>query len=136
MAGKVEHIGIFVRDFEESLAKYTSLLGLPVKTIQEVNLQGNPVKVAFLPVGDIHLELVSTTSNTGLVADALRTRGEGVHHIAFEVEDIEREFHRLSVLGVRFVWDKIVDGSRGTRIAVIEGHELNGVCIELVQKPG
>jgi methylmalonyl-CoA epimerase len=99
-----------------------------------VNVEGNNVKVAFLPIGAANIELVTTTSQTGLVGDFLREKGEGVHHIAIEVEDIYGEFERLRAQGVEFVWGKIVDGSRGTKIAVIEQKELNGVYIELVQK--
>ncbi len=135
MATKIEHIGIVVRDLDDSLKKFTSLLGLKVKEVEEKNLEGHDVKVAFLPIGAANIELVTTTSETGLVGDFLRERGEGVHHIAVEVEDIHGEFDRLRAQGVEFVWGKIVDGSRGTKIAVIERKELNGVYIELVQKP-
>ena len=135
MATKIEHIGVVVRDLGASLKKFTSLLGLEVKEVEEKNLEGHDVKVAFLPIGAANIELVATTSETGLVGDFLRERGEGVHHIAVEVEDIHGEFDRLRAQGVEFVWGKIVDGSRGTKIAVIEQKELNGVYIELVQKP-
>lgn len=134
MATKIEHIGVVVRDLEDSLKRFTSLLGLKVKEVEEVNLQGNDVKVAFLPIGETHIELVTTTARMGLVGDFLREKGEGVHHIAVEVEDIYSEFEKLRSQGVEFVWGKIIDGSRGTKIAVIEQKELNGVYIELVQK--
>ena len=134
MATKIEHIGVVVRNLEDSLKKFTSLLGLKVKEIEEVNVEGNNVKVAFLPIGTANIELVTTTALTGLVGDFLREKGEGVHHIAVEVEDIYGEFKRLRSQGVEFVWGKIIDGSRGTKVAVIEQKELNGVYIELVQK--
>lgn len=134
MATKIEHIGVVVRDLEDSLKRFTSLLGLKVKEVEEVNVQGNDVKVAFLPIGETHIELVTTTARMGLVGDFLREKGEGVHHIAVEVEDIYSEFEKLRSQGVEFVWGKIIDGSRGTKIAVIEQKELNGVYIELVQK--
>ena len=134
MATKIEHIGVVVRDLDDSLKKFTNLLDLKVKEIEEKNLEGHNVRVAFLPIGAANIELVTTTSQTGLVGDFLREKGEGVHHIAIEVEDIYGEFERLRAQGVEFVWGKIVDGSRGTKIAVIEQKELNGVYIELVQK--
>jgi methylmalonyl-CoA epimerase len=134
MATKIEHIGVVVKDLEDSLKKFTSLLGLKVKEIEEVNVEGNNVKVAFLPIGAANIELVTTTAQTGLVADFLREKGEGVHHIAVEVEDIHKEFKNLRSQGVEFVWGKIINGSRGTKVAVIEQKELNGVYIELVQK--
>lgn len=134
MDTKIEHIGVVVRDLDDSLKKFTSLLGLKVKEVEEKNLEGHDVRVAFLPIGAANIELVTTTAQTGLVGDFLREKGEGVHHIAIEVEDIYGEFERLRAQGVEFVWGKIVDGSRGTKIAVIEQKELNGVYIELVQK--
>ena len=134
MATKIEHIGVVVRNLEDSLKKFTSLLGLKVKEIEEVNVEGNNVKVAFLPIGTANIELVTTTALTGLVGDFLREKGEGVHHIAVEVEDIHKEFENLRSQGVEFVWGKIIDGSRGTKVAVIEKKELNSVYIELVQK--
>ena len=134
MATKIEHIGVVVRNLDDSLKKFTSLLGLKVKEVEEVNVEGNNVKVAFLPIGAVNIELVTTTAQTGLIADFLREKGEGVHHIAVEVEDIYGEFKRLRSQGVEFVWGKIIDGSRGTKVAVIEQKELNGVYIELVQK--
>jgi lactoylglutathione lyase/methylmalonyl-CoA/ethylmalonyl-CoA epimerase len=134
MAVKIEHIGVVVKNLEDSVNRYTSLLGLKVKEIEEVNVEGNNVKVAFLPIGAANIELVTTTAQTGLVADFLREKGEGVHHIAVEVEDIHKEFKNLRSQGVEFVWGKIINGSRGTKVAVIEQKELNGVYIELVQK--
>ena len=134
MATKIEHIGVVVRNLDDSLKKFTSLLGLKVKEVEEVNVEGNNVKVAFLPTGAVNIELVTTTAQTGLIADFLREKGEGVHHIAVEVEDIHGEFERLRSQGVDFVWGKIINGSRGTKVAVIEQKELNGVYIELVQK--
>jgi methylmalonyl-CoA epimerase len=134
VATKIEHIGVAVRNLDDSLKKFTNLLGLKVREIEEVNVEGDRVKVAFLPIGAVNIELVTTTAQTGLVADFLREKGEGVHHIAVEVEDIYGEFERLRTQGVEFVWGKIINGSRGTKVAVIEQKELNGVYIELVQK--
>lgn len=134
MAAKIEHIGVAVRNLDDSLKKFTTLLGLKVREIEEVNVEGDRVKVAFLPIGAANIELVTTKAQTGLVGDFLREKGEGVHHIAVEVEDIYGEFERLRAQGVEFVWGKIINGSRGTKVAVIEQKELNGVYIELVQK--
>ena len=90
--------------------------------------------MAFLPVGPTNIELVYTTATTGLAAESLEARGESIHHIAFEVEDVEKVFGELRSQGVRFVWDKVIDGSRGSRVAFFQPEELNGVYVELVQK--
>lgn len=135
MIKKIEHIGIVVRDIEKSLKKYTSLLGLKLEELEEVNIENVINRVAFLPVGPTNIELVQTTAKTGLAADFLRERGEGIHHIALEVEDLEKTFDELRAQGVQFVWDKIIDGSRGSKVAFFKAEEFNGVYIELVQKP-
>lgn len=134
MIEKIEHIGIVVKDLEESIEKWSSLLRLDLKEVEEVNIQGVINRVAFLPVGPTNIELVQTTAETGLAAEFLRERGGGIHHIAFEVEDVERIFNELRTRGVRFVWDKVIDGSRGSRVAFFQPEELNGVFVELVQK--
>ena len=134
MVEKIEHIGIVVKDLEASLKKYTSLLGLELEEIEEVEVQGAINRVAFLPVGGTKIELVETTAKTGLVADFLRERGEGIHHIALQVEGLDKIFQELRSQGVAFLWDQIVGGSRGSRVAFFEAEEFNGVYIELVEK--
>lgn len=131
---KIEHIGVVVKDIEASVRKYEDLLGLKLAGIEEVRVEGVVNRVAFLPAGDVNVELVQTTAVSGLAADFLRERGEGVHHVAFEVEDLERTFAELRGRGVRFLWDRIITGSRGSRVAFFEPEEFNGVYIELVQK--
>ena len=134
MVKKIEHIGIVVKDLEASMKKYTSLLGMEVKEIEEVKVEDVINRVAFLPIGETNIELVQTTAKTGLAAYFLRQRGEGIHHIALEVEDLEKTFQNLRSQGVSFVWDNIKEGSRGTKIALIKPDEFNGVYIELVQR--
>jgi len=134
MLTKIDHIGIVVKDLKESINKYTSLLDLEVKEIEEVDVENAINRVAFLPIGETNVELVQTTAKTGLAADFLTKRGEGIHHIAFEVENLDRTFQTLRSRGVEFIWDRIIKGSRGSIIAVIKPEEFNGVYLELVQK--
>jgi methylmalonyl-CoA epimerase len=134
MISKIDHIGIIIKDLDKSIKRYQAFLDLKVKEIEEVNIENVINRVAFFPVGETNIELVQTTADTGLAADFLRERGEGIHHIAFEVKDIEAIFKKLRSQGVDFVWDKIISGSRGTKIAVIKAEEFNGVTIELVQR--
>jgi methylmalonyl-CoA epimerase len=131
---KIEHIGIVVRDLDEAMKKYTSVLGVVVKEIEEVNVEGNLNKIAFLPIGETNVELIQTMAEESLAADFLKTRGEGIHHIAFEVEDLNKIYQELRAKGVEFMWGGIVRGSRGSMIALIKPEEFNGVCIELVQR--
>ena len=134
MLTKIDHIGIVVNDLKTRVKKYTSVLGLEVKEIEEVNVENVINRVAFLPIGETNIELVQTTANTGLAADFLKERGEGIHHIAFEVKDLNKTFQELRSRGVEFIWNKIINGSRGSTVAFIKPEELGGVYIELVQK--
>jgi len=134
MVRKIEHIGIAVQDLEKSLLPYQELLGLELKETEELDVQGALTRVAFFPIGETNVELVYTTAKTGLAAEFLRDHGEGIHHIAFEVEDLEKTFQSLRSRGIQFVWDKIITGSRGSKVAFFKAEEFNGVYIELVQK--
>jgi methylmalonyl-CoA epimerase len=134
MIRKIEHIGIAVKDLKESLRPYRIYLGLEVKETEEIEVQGFIYRVAFLPIAGTNIEFLETSATSGLVADFLRGKGEGIHHIAFEVEDLEKIFRELRSQGVEFVWDQIINGSRGSKVAFFRVEEFNGVYIELVQK--
>ena len=135
MVTKIEHIGIVVDKLEESLEKYTSLLDLKVAEIEEIPVENVINRVAFLPVGETDIELVESTGTTGMAAEFFKERGEGIHHIALEVEDLDMIFERLKDRGTKFMWDRIIDGARGSRAAFFKPEEFNGVYIELVEKP-
>jgi methylmalonyl-CoA epimerase len=134
MVTKIEHIGVVVKDLNKSLQRYTSLLDLKVEEIEEVKVENAMNRVAFLPIGETRIELIETTADTGLAAEFLKERGEGIHHIALEVEDLESLFSDLKSNGVEFLWDRIIQGSRGTKVAFFKEEEFNGVYIELVQR--
>lgn len=134
MISKIEHIGIVVKDLEKSLRPYQELLGLKLRETEELDVEGAMTRLAFFPIGEVNVELVHTTAHTGLVADFLKEHGEGIHHIAFEVEDLETVFQDLRSRGIQFVWDKIITGSRGSKVAFFKAEEFNGIYIELVQR--
>jgi methylmalonyl-CoA/ethylmalonyl-CoA epimerase len=134
MVAKIEHIGIVVKDLEKSMRPYQELLGLKLKETEELDVQGVLTRVAFFPAGEVNVELVHTTAKTGLAPDFLREHGEGIHHIAFAVENLEKVFQDLRSKGIQFVWDKIITGSRGSKVAFFKAEEFNGVYIELIQK--
>lgn len=133
MVRKIEHIGIIVKDLETSIKKYVSLLGLEVKEIEEAKVENSINRLAFLPIGETNIELIQTAGKTALDADFLRERGDGIHHIAFEVENLDKTFNELRSQGVEFVYDKILAGSRGSKCAFFKVEEFNGIYIELVQ---
>ena len=134
MINKLEHIGIVVKDLRQSLRPYQDLLGLELEEIEELDVQGATTKVAFLPLGEVSVELVESSARSGLVADFIRDKGEGIHHLAFEVDDLDKIFDELSQKGIAFEWGKIISGSRGSRVAFFKAEEFNGVHIELIQK--
>ena len=134
MIKKLEHVGVLVKDFEDSVMRFEKTLDLKLGNIEEVDVQGTINKVAFFPAGDTEIELIYTTATTGLVADYLRDRGEGIHHLAFEVTGIDQYYEELKERGVKFLWDGVVPGSRGTRIFCFAPREFNGVYIEILEK--
>ncbi|WP_319406124.1 VOC family protein [uncultured Desulfosarcina sp.] len=134
MVGKIDHIGIVVANLESSMARYQTILGLQLKEIEEIEVDGAILRVAFFPAGDTNIELVHTMAKNGLAADFLRDHGEGIHHIAFAVDDLKSIFDTLLGQGVSFLWDRIIPGSRGSQVAFFQPKEFNGVYIELVQR--
>lgn len=134
MVIKIDHIGIIVRDIKRSLLPYQALLKLNAEEFEELELEGAVYRLAFLSVGGVNLELVETSATSGLAAEFLREHGEGIHHIAFEVDDLERTFHELQARGVGFVWNEVKDGAKGAKVMYFRPEEFNGVYIELVQK--
>ena len=131
MIRKVDHIGIAVRNIEEALRVYRDALGLPLTRVQEVPEQ--KVRIAFLPVGDCELELVEPTATDSSVARFLEKRGEGLHHICFEVEDIEAALQELTARGLRPIDKKPRQGAIGL-VAFLHPKSAHGVLIEIVEK--
>ena len=127
---KIDHIGIVVRDIREALKVYETALGLPLAEVVEVPDQ--EVEVAFLPVGESNIELVKpTTGDTG-IAKFLDKRGEGIHHICIEVEDIEAALAQLKAHEVQLIDEAPRQGAHG-RVAFIHPKAMHGVLIELVE---
>lgn len=127
---RIDHIGIAVRDIEEALKVYETALGLPLKEVTTVPDQ--QVRVAFLPAGDGNIELVQPTSDDTGTAKFLEKRGEGIHHICIEVEDIEGTLARLRAHGVQLIHEQPRQGAHG-RVAFVHPGAMHGVLIELVE---
>jgi len=133
MAKKIEHIGILVKDLEASIKKYNILLGLNVKEIEKVKVKNSSNKVAFIPVGETNIELIQTSGQIALAKDFNRET-DIIHHIAFEVEDLGKTFKQLQSQGVEFVFNEILEGSRGSKFVFFKQEEFKGIYVELVQK--
>ena len=130
MITKVNHIGIAVNSIDEVIKLYTEGLGLKLKDIEIVEEQ--KVRTAIIPVGDSKIELVESTDPEGVIARHIERRGEGLHHLAFEVDDIEDALAALEKKGVPLIDREPRTGVEGTRIAFIHPKEAK-VLIELVE---
>ena len=117
MIEKISHIGIAVKSMEEALSVFQDGIGLEVISTDEVETQ--KVRVAFLPVGETRFELLEPTADDSPIAKYLESRGEGIHHIALKVTNIEESLAQLKEKGVRLVNQEPVPGAHGTRIAFL-----------------
>jgi methylmalonyl-CoA/ethylmalonyl-CoA epimerase len=132
MLEKIDHLGIAVRDLNTVLAFYTDKLGLPC-TGEEVVAE-QKVRVAFLPLGQTKLELLESTAPDGPVAKFIEQKGEGIHHVAIRVANIEEAVASLKAKGVRLIDEKPRIGAHGAKIAFIHPKESHGVLIELCER--
>lgn len=130
---RIDHTAIAVRDLDEALQRYYAVWGL--KPTQRVMVPDQEVEVAFLPVGETQVELISPTSATTGVARFLERRGEGLHHVAFAVGDIRSELERLAGEGAELIDREPRHGPHGL-VAFIHPRSTGGVLVELVENVG
>jgi methylmalonyl-CoA/ethylmalonyl-CoA epimerase len=133
LSRKINHIGIAVQNLSAALNFYQSTLGLEVHEIETVPEQ--KVRVAMLPLGESRLELLETTEADAPIAKFISKRGEGIHHICIEVEDIAAELIRLKAAGVRLIDEEARAGAGGCLVAFIHPASTAGVLLELSQQP-
>lgn len=127
---KINHVAIVVQDIDAALKFWEQTFGLELNLVEEVPSQKS--KVAFLPLGESEIELVQpTTTDSGLV-NFLEKRGEGMHHICIEVEDIDATLAELKSKGVRLIND-VPEELPGRKMAFIHPKAANGVLVELYQ---
>lgn len=131
MLTKINHIGIAVKSIDEALPFYRGNLGMSFAGIEEVAEQ--KVRVAMLRVGESMIELLEPTTDDSPVAKFIEKFGSGIHHIAYEVADIEAAIAELRASGARMIDEKPRGGAHGTRIAFIHPKSSNGVLTELCQ---
>jgi methylmalonyl-CoA epimerase len=114
---KVNHIGIAVNSIKDAIKLYTDVLGLEVKGIEI--LEEQKVRTAIIPVGETKIELIESTDPEGLIAKYIERRGEGLHHIALEVSDIESTLETLKKRGIPLIDEKPRTGVENSRIAFL-----------------
>lgn len=128
---KIEHIGIAVRDLKESSVLFEKLLGTPAYKTEEVTSEG--VRTAFFQSGLNKVELLEATSETSPIARFLEKRGEGIHHVAFEVDDLQAEISRLQEAGFTLINETPKLGADQKRVVFLHPKTTGGVLIELCQ---
>ena len=134
MLTKINHIGIAVTSLAEAVPFYEKNLGMALKGIEEVAEQ--KVRVAMLEVGQSKIELLEPTSSDSPVARFLEKNGPGVHHLAYEVAEIEVAIAKLIADGARMIDTMPRNGAHGTKIAFIHPKSSGGVLTELCQSSG
>ncbi len=131
MLTKINHIGVAVKSLDETLPFYRDVLGMPFAGIEEVAEQ--KVRVAMLGIGESKIELLEPTSEDSPVAKFLEKNGPGIHHVAYEVADIDAAIARMKDQGARMIDETARNGAHGTRIAFVHPKSSNGVLTELCQ---
>ncbi len=129
---KIEHIGIAVKDIAGAGIIYEKLLNTKVYKIEDVESEG--VKTAFLQTGPNKIELLEPTSADSPISKFIEKRGEGIHHIAFDVEDIVAEMERLKKEGFVLLNETPKEGADNKLVCFIHPKSANGVLIELCQE--
>ncbi|OGP97436.1 MAG: methylmalonyl-CoA epimerase [Deltaproteobacteria bacterium RBG_19FT_COMBO_46_9] len=133
MLKRINHVAIAVNNIEEAAGFYQDILGLKLSGAELVTDQ--KTKVAFFRIGESNIELVQPAEKDSPLAKFLETRGQGIHHICFEVDDIESEVKTLIDKGAKLIDQKPRPGAHHTKVSFIHPKSSNGVLIELCELP-
>lgn len=128
---RLAHIGIAVKDVDEVAKVYTDFLPLAMTSKDEVG----ELKTGFIPVGPTSMELVMSTTEDGVMSKFITKKGEGIHHIAFEVDDVAAAVAELKAKGVPLTSDEPRPGAHGSKVVFLHPKATHGVLIELVEYP-
>lgn len=131
--GKVHHVALVVRSIEDPLGLWRDMLGLELETIMDI--PGDGVRIAFLAIGESKIELVEPTDETTGVARFLASKGEGFHHICFEVANLAETLLKLEISGLELIDSAPRRGAEGP-VAFIHPRACHGVLVELIEAPG
>jgi methylmalonyl-CoA epimerase len=131
MFGRIDHIGVAVTDLDEAVDLYTSVYGMPL--VHRETMDGQGVEAALLDVGESHVELVSPLGAETPVGRFLAKRGAGLHHVAYQVADIEATLRRLQGAGMRLIDQAPREGIRSSRVAFLHPSASGGVLTEIVE---
>lgn len=133
MIKRIEHLGIAVNSLEETLTAYEVLLG---KSYKEEIVESEFVRTVFIQVGESKIELLEATDERSAIAKFLEKNRQGFHHVAFEVDNIEKELERLKGEGFQLIHETPKDGADNKRIAFLHPKSTAGLLVELCQEKG
>lgn len=131
--GKVHHVALIVRSIEDALGLWRDALGLELETVMDI--EHDRVRIAFLGVGESKVELVQPTDDSTGVARFLESKGEGFHHVCFEVPNLAETLLRLEIDGLELIDSAPRRGAEGP-VAFIHPRSCHGVLVELIEAPG
>ena len=131
MINKIEHLGIAVKDLKASAKMYEALLGKASYKTEVVESEG--VSTLFFQIGESKIELLEATNPESPIAKFIEKRGEGIHHIAYDVSDIEAEIRRLKAEGFQLIHETPKSGADNKKIAFLHPKSTGGVLVELCQ---
>ncbi|MGI9019881.1 MAG: methylmalonyl-CoA epimerase [Solirubrobacterales bacterium] len=131
MFGAIDHVGVAVSDLEAAISLYEGSFGMQVGHREVVFEQG--VEAVLLDVGDSHVELLRPTGPDTPVGKFVSTRGEGIHHVAYRVEDIDAALDALRERGIRLIDETARTGIRSSRVAFVHPKSTGGVLTEIVE---
>jgi len=131
--GKVHHVALIVRSIDSSIGLWRDALALELETVMDI--PGDQVRIAFLGVGESKIELVEPTDDTTGVARFLENKGEGFHHVCFEVPNLAEALMRLEIDGIELIDSAPRRGAEGP-VAFLHPRSCHGVLVELIEAPG
>lgn len=131
MSLKLDHIGYAVKDIVKSIKHYKEVFGIPLVSRETISDRG--IEIAFLALNNTKIELLMGINNQNPISTFIEKRGEGLHHVCYEVADIKGELARLKGLGVTLIDETPRNGAHGTMIAFLHPKSFMGVLTELCQ---
>jgi len=132
MLKKIDHLGIAVKSIDEARKFFEKTLGLTCEGIETVEAQ--KVKTAFFSIGETHIELLEPTSGDSAVVKFIEKNGEGLHHVAYQTDDMEGQLKLAAESGCRLINETPVDGAGGKKVAFLHPKSTHGVLTEFCSK--
>jgi methylmalonyl-CoA/ethylmalonyl-CoA epimerase len=132
MIEKLDHIGIAVKDLDQAMKLYKDVFGIEPSLVYESSY--TKAKIAFFPIGDMMVELIQPVSPESVMGKFLEKRGEGIHHIAYKVRDVDTSLSHVEAKGVQLIDKKSRKVRENERVGFLNPKSTNGVLIELIQE--